>query len=448
MKKIFYILLALSFVTLSCNKARSFEDNSTSRKANGLEVQADLQSITRSHLGSDGLTLNWDADDKLCLWSTYVCDMSQYDALIEALMEEYGLNAATAEAAVGVEGIYSHHSTRVGDILPLVSGEGSPTGHFRSDILVSNWFNPSATSPYDAYLFMALYPAPATVPEWKYWPQFLDKENYNLIKDYTVQQPYIMVTVPTVQDGKSYWKYQMLLDRGWEERYPGSESSAGLVPQDEIVSGDYRINFSKWEILTSLIEFQMKSTDGEEYTIDHLDITFETGEFDYGVYRDDYYALSGTVPLQLLSDEPHELPLWNQFRLPVNPIVPRADCTWDEMAGATTKVTLQFASPVTIGGDLTSEKYYAVLIPTMCVDNRTSRGFKPHLCFWAYDTDGNMILAKKYSMANEFKFDSTYGHREVYPGLRKGTKYTLDLSLDTVAPFEGGNAGQYEEIFM
>lgn len=449
MKKIFYILLALSFVTLSCKKVQPFEDNGTSGKAKGLEVQADLSSITRSHLDpNDGLTLHWDADDKLCLWSTYICDMSQFEARTEALMEEYGLDQETAGSAVGVEGMHDHHETRVGGILPLVSGADSPSARFRSAIPVADWFNPRATSPYDAYLFMAIYPAPATVPEWKYWPQVLDKDTYHLIKEYTVWQPYTMVTIPTVQDGESYGKYQLLIDRGWEDRYPGSEGSAALVPQDEIVTGDYRINFSQWEVLTSLIEFKMKTTDGNSRTIDHLDITFESAEYSSGEYRDDYYALSGTVPLQLLSDEIHEVSLWNRFSRPVSQIVPQADMTWEDMAGASTKVTIQFAAPVTVGGDLTEDTFYAVLVPTMCVSNRIDRGYKPHLCFWAYDEQDNLILARKYSMANEFHYTSTWGSNAVYPGLRKGMKYTLDLSLDTVAPFEGGNAGQYEEIFM
>ena len=444
MKKLFYILLAGALMAISCNKEiQDTKDVISSEKIDGLKVWATLPSEMRSHLGSDGLSLYWDADDELILWSTYLGTEDEMNTKTESINSEYGLDAKTASIGATLEMIHNHLDTQVGGVLSLSSGEGTARGSFHSGIPVEDWFTPGSGDD-QFYMFMSMYPAPETVPFWNVYEQVLEQETYGLIKDYIVYQPYVKVNVPSVQDGKSYWKYQRLLDRGFEDRPGTVDEACGIVSRPEVVSGDYKLEFSEWDVMTSLLSFTMQSSDGNTYEIDHLDITFEY-PMSSGDYRDNLFALSGNVPAFLLFDEPHESCLHSTFGKLGHGYVPQGNAdAWSEMAEASTKLTLQFTSPVEIDGTPTSsaDPFYAVVIPTMNLEQGAyNAGLKPRVCFRAYAPNGDLILSKKMAMGNTF-YSEKYGVT-VYPGFYKGTKYSLNLSLDRVTPPEEALSGQF-----
>ena len=439
-KNIFWIIPALTLLFISCNKELP-KNETVSEKVSGLEVKATLPSITKSTLGADGLTLNWAEGDKLAMWSTYLGTYRNIEKKASQYARDHGFDPGTAMIASMLETIHDNDYTKINGTLSLSSGAGSSSGTFTSDKPAEQWFyGVSANADYNFYWFSSIYPAPDVIPEWRYFDQVIPEAN-----NFVVHQPYVMVNIPTVQDGKSYWKYQLLLDRGINERDNYPEESNGFVIKDEVIGGDFTLNFSDWNIQTSLLEFTVRSSDVAERSVDHIDITFEFGELG----ANDRFALSGTVPLFLLLDEDYENSLCSSFKVPFGPgeggYVSKGDSrAWSEMDEGVCKVTLKFDEPLVVNEN-DSETLYAVLIPTLCSANLIDFDDKPKMVFSAYDNKGDLILFKRMEMQNTFSYylESHDEWHTCYPGLRKGFKYTFDVEFDPIIPPEEALSGQF-----
>ncbi len=458
MKNYISILAIAAVCVVSCKKGNfSGEDVIHSEKISGLEFCANLPSLTRTVLGTDGLSLKWTATDQIAVWSVPMGTMEEFEATAMHLVADYGF---TDEAQIGIiTGVETMQNgiakgATVCETLSVTEGAGSTSATFHSEKPAREWFGNLTSIEDDMYWFSALYPASAlvttggTAPTFTTWEMVLPKTEYGLTQDYVVRHPFFKVTVPSVQDGKSYWDYQIVYNTGlydYQDRL-----ARNIVSAKEVLYNEYPVTFDNWVVATSLLEFTLKAADAETYAIKTLDITYESPNYYSGNpgYYDDFFALSGTVPVQFLNDEEHEALLHSRFCVPYNWYIHQNDTVngWSEMAGASPKVTLSFADPVSLsGGNAADGLFYAVVIPTMDMQNRTSEGKKPRIRFTAYDADGNEILGKVLQMGNTYNYKN---EREVYPGIFKGTKYSFDLELNPVTSPEAGNAGEYEEIVL
>ena len=455
MKKYISILVLAALCVLSCKRADvSGEDVIQSKKISGLEIRASLPSLTRSVLGSDGLTLNWTEDDKIALWSVPMGTMAEFEATAGSLVSEYGFDPESEILGIitGVETLQRGIATNatVSEIIPVSLGAGETSATFYSAKNARDWFGNLNAPDDDMYWFGALYPVKyqsVTPPQFISWEQFIPKSSFGGTNDYTVQQPFFRVNVPSVQDGKSYWDYQIVYDTGLHDS-PGRLAHS-IVSAGELLYGDYYLEFNNWTVATSLLEFTMQASDAETYSVKTLEISYECAKFGNTDYYDDYFALSGTAPLQFLNDEEHEVVLHSRFCTPNSWYHHQNDAdVWSEMADASKKLTLSFETPIVLsGGQATSsdDLFYAVVIPTMDTQNLTSYGRKPRIRFTAYDVSGKEILGKVLQMGNTYNYKNS---RTVYPGIFKGTKYSFDLVLNPVTSPEAGNAGEYDEIVL
>ena len=428
-KNIFWILTAAALLSVSCNKEINQGGASVREegKAHGLEVRATLPSESKSRLDIDGLTLLWEESDKIAMWATPIGYMEDIENGIANLMQTYDLNTETALTYEVINRFSSNLSYNTSDVLQLVSGAGNSTATFASSKNSIDWFDQNETDGAYSW-FTAIYPAPETLPQWGYYAQYIDQI------DLYLYQPYLLVDIPTVQDGKSYWKYQLLLDRGTNDRpeIPGVEQvmPTGIVSKGELTSGEYELNLSDWTVETSLLKFTVTSGDGNDYSIDHIDISMEFSQYGY----DDCFALSGKLPLFFVWDEDKDNTLWTSFGDFTDHYYKRkSDAShWSLMDNASNKVTIAFDEPLTVGA-AASETIYAVLAPTTCTYNIVSGGIKPKMVFSAYNANDELVLQKRLEMQNEF----TYTHSDqstdtCYPGTLKGTKYSFSVELDNI----------------
>ena len=446
--KIFWIIPALTLLFVSCNKELNNKEEIRSEKISGLEVKANLSSLTKSRLGQDGLTLNWEANDRIALWSTYIGTMRDIESAGMDCYRRYSsyIDPGTAVIVGMLDVIHANSNMQITGALSLNSGAGTSSATFVSDKNPEDWFyQPQEWSYYGNstdnkyYWFNAMYPAPSIIPGWQFYEQVIPQYD-NL----TVYQPYIMVNVPSVQDGKSYWDYQILIERGLDDRpAPAIETAKGIVTKDEILGGDHTIDFDDWTVMTSLLEFTVRSSDEATRSIDHIDITFETPDNHYN----DCFALSGTVPVFLLLDEEYEAPMRSSFSSSLgfhSPVRKSDPSHWSLMDGGVCKVTLQFDQKLTVT-HTASETLYAVVIPTMYANNLTTFNDKPRMVFSAYDSNGDLVLSKKLEMSNTNMFylekDDTW--YTCYPGIWKGTKYSFNLEMDPIVRPEDALSGQF-----
>lgn len=457
MRKYISIFAIIALSLLSCKRAEiSGEDVIHSEKISCLEIRASLPSLTKSVLGSDGLSLTWTEGDKIAVWSVPMGTMDEFNATAGSLIQNYGFDSESEILGIvtGIETLQRGIATNaiVTEILPVSLGAGGTSATFYSAKNARDWFGNLNSVDEDMYWFAALYPVKyqsVTPPQFTTWSQLVPKESFEGTEDYTVQHPFFRVNVPSVQDGKSYWDYQIVYDSGLYDS-PGRLAHS-IVTASELLFGDYYLEFSNWTVATSLLEFSMQAADAGTYSIKTLEITYECTNYDGSDYYDDYFALTGTVPLQFLNDEDHEVVLHNRFSTPYYWYHRKSEeggsWRWSEMADASTKLTLSFETPVVLSdGEATSsdDLFYAVVIPTMDIYNEAALNRKPRMRFTAYDAAGNEILGKVLQMGNTFNYKGS----PVYPGLFKGTKYSFDLVLNPVTSPEAGNAGEYDEIIL
>ena len=469
MKKIYIVLMtAITLLAVSCRKPEfTGEDGMKEAPLEVLKVKGSLSGLTKSTLGDDGLTLKWTADDKIALWSRY---MTTWDAIEQKGDQMYPESEGWVDEHYGpikmllstVDAISEY--APVQGVLPIdPSTVGASVASFSSSKSVNEWFSQGKGTDDDMYIFGALYPAPEDPLTFGAWQQPLNPDEDEVPTAISFRQPYVMVNVPSVQDGKHYDKYQRLIDTGFNPiPYPGAYVPLvgepdvrinGLATRKEIVEGDYTLDFSSFVPVTSLLSFTLRADvpEGETYQIDHMDITVEMrwGGQDY---KSGYYALSGTVPLFLLFDETHEKYLCNTFEAPYDTHRTLEESSvWEPMQNASTTVRLDFHdSPVTVSSTATSadDPFYAVVIPTHLSYNLTEYDRIPHLKFVAYDPDGIVILKRTLAMDKTWTFtyhegESTEEVRTVYPGIKKGTKYSFDLSLKPVTPPAEALSGQF-----
>ena len=445
--KIFWIIPALALLTVSCSKELRGVEDIKEEKISGLEVRATLPAEVRSRLGEDGLSLLWEEGDRIALWGSYISTFDNLSQMADNYASTYGIDPDEGFLAAVTQMLQAYSDERTSGILPLTSGAGTTSAKFTSSTPLDQWFSPYHTDS-EITWFNAIYPAPDALPEWGFY-QHIDPQR----DGYSIYVPYIMVNVPTIQDGKSYWKYQILFDSGTTDRaVEGASGYSGMVSKEEISHGNYTLDFSSWRVETSLLEFNVTSSDGADYDVDHIDITMEfqalSGDY-VGEWHDDYYALSGTAPLLTIYDDDHNVELASAYSNNFTDSNYRRKGDpeqWDLMSGADNKVTLQFESPLAVGAS-ESETLYAVVIPTMATRNMLVNGqpLKPRMVFKAYDSEDNIILMKRLEMQNDFSYSHGDGTSDYcYPGTQKGHKYSFSVALDPApvelnATFEGAN---------
>ena len=136
----------------------------------------------------------------------------------------------------------------------------------------------------------------------------------------------------------------------------------------------------------------------------------------------DRYVIAGNAPLFFTFDEPNELRFWNRNSVPLWGSMRTtgeiaAKDGWADANGGKSMITLDFASPVEVGKSPTSQKYYAVMIPSRC--STASDGGNPQLTFDAYNAAGDKILTKTITTSSP-------------EGIEEGKKYSFDLTLDSI----------------
>ena len=256
MKKYISILVLASLCVLSCKKAGvSGEDVIQSEKISGLEIRASLPSLIRSVLGDDGLTLKWTAQDQIVLWSVPMGTMAEFETTAENLVTGYGFDSESEILGIitGVEKLQRGLATgaMVSETLSVTEGVGTASARFHSEKPARQWFGNLSSLNDDMYWFGALYPASRTSLQFISWEQYFPKESFGGTRDYTIQHPFLKVNVPSVQDGKSYWNYQIVYDTGLQ----GVENrlAKNVVTAAEVLYGEYSLEFSNWVVATSLL---------------------------------------------------------------------------------------------------------------------------------------------------------------------------------------------------
>ena len=291
MKKYISILAIAAVCVVSCKKGNvTGEDVIHSEKISGLEFRATLPSLTRSVLGTDGLSLKWTEDDQILVWSVPMGTMEEFDETAENLASNYGMDGEILKIVTGVETIQKGFASGavVSEALPVSEGAGTASARFHSETPARGWFGGLTSLEDDMYWFGALYPAANTTLQFVTWGQYLPKESFGGTNDYTVQQPFIKVTVPSVQDGKSYWNYQVVYNTGLNDY--GDRLARNIVSAKEVLYDEYPVTFDNWVVATSLLEFTLKAGDTETYAVKTLDITYESPNYYSGdtSYYDDF----------------------------------------------------------------------------------------------------------------------------------------------------------------
>ena len=471
MMRKFYMLAAMTAVmAVSCKRASVSDDLPVIPQGRPLTVEASLDTkVTRTTLDTDGLTLLWEAGDQLAVYSSFIGsetsfqNTSRYNELNSALLNS-GLDSEEIEEVRGLlfwiesASLYPEYQ-RNGILTVTDASAGSASGSFKSENSVFEWFGNSKSD--EQYWFTAYYPAPSQ--------EFLNAHPINScycngeeeVNGVFLRLPWVMVNIPSVQDGKSWSRYQLVVCSGFDmlgfeaDRTTHVPDMGGVVTQQGVLDGTEKISFKSFQPLTSLLHFDLKvaSTAAEEsYEIDKIVISQEAS-WD-GERRSDLYALSGEVPYFILCNAPnrdYDTTLWNRYSAPYSvgnhlaqSPVAEGD-PWYGSAGLCNTITLQFSDSQTVTKDGTGEEYYAVAIPTNA--NPYVSDYKnPVLIFKAYDASGEMILYSRMLTPNRKDF-ATGEEQSFGTGLEYGHKYdftvTLNPSLDGSVGTSPGNAGSY-----
>ena len=470
MMRKFYMLAAMAAVAaVSCKRADLTEDLPVMPQGKPLTVEACLdKNLTRTTMDSDGLTLLWEAGDQLAVYSSFIGSEAsfkttpRYSELYTAFM-----NSGMSDDIDDVSGLlywiesgslYPEYQKN-GILTVTDASAGSAQGTFTSENTADAWFGKSDSAEDENYWFTAYYPAPSQ--------EFL---NAHPIKSFpcgsedmggvSLNLPWVMVNVPSVQDGKSWSRYQIVVCSGFDflgfedDNDPDNHNydDGGIVSRQGFLNGSEKICFASFQPLTSLLHFNLKVGDlapEDSYYISKIVISQEA-IFDGNRYTD-LYALSGDVPYFMFCNAPDrddDTTLWNRYCKPVyvgnNLYQAPVGEAWSEgSAGLCNTITLQFDEEQKVTKDGTGEDYYAVAIPTNA--HPDSNYDNPKLVFSAYDSSDNLILRARLKTPNRKNFET--GAEESFGiGLEYGHKYDFTVTLNTLMDGEAGNAGEYNLI--
>ncbi|MBR6054869.1 MAG: hypothetical protein IKP46_05980 [Bacteroidales bacterium] len=420
--------IAAAALLLGCSRSEMpGKDNSAAVSSEPMKAYASFADGTKSHFGKDGYKLVWDSTDKIYAYSSCIGTWAGFEEKTLEMLE--AMNIAPEDATpkdMEDASIYAYfrllersrtqgwNRSGVFNIDP--TGSGKESAVFESVVPASSLFGvPENPTGEEIFLFYAFYPAPAEIPAVNSY-NFLDQAE-QLVRE--TPFPYVYVEVPAVQDGIHYQDYQLLMN-----------GDAPASMEEALKRTDDQLYFKNFFPLTSILEFTLGTTDNIQASIARLEVSVETQEEAGGPYRGGKYLLGGKVPCFFSWDEPGELRLWNRYCAPIlsgfsknypsetipNPLDWDYDAArWDGAADASPVVTIQFDNPVEISQTQTTQKYYAVVIPSRCVNNSNGN---PHIVFNAYNAAGDKILTKTITASSP-------------RGIDEGIKYSFDLTLDT-----------------
>ena len=471
MMRKFYMLAAMTAVmAVSCKRASVSDDLPVIPQGSPLTVEASLDAaVTRTTLDpTDGLTLLWEAGDQLAVYSSFIGNETSYRQSgryndLRNAMANAGLSEAQIEGwssfLYWIESASLYPSYQKNGILTVTDASaGSANGQFKSTNSAFEWFGNGTSASDEKYWFTAYYPAPSQ--------EFLDAHpiqnifcsGADALEGLSLRMPWVMVNIPSVQDGKSWSRYQLVVCSGFD--YLGFEADdthvpdmGGVVTQQGVLEGTEKVRFASFQPLTALLHFYLKvesTAAADQYDISKIVISQEASW--NGARRSDLYALSGEVPYFMICNAPNrdeDTTLWNRYCAPYyvgntlfqSPV----GTSWEHSAGLCNTITLQFSEPYpTVTKQGTGEEFYAVAIPTNA--SPSGSDYKnPALIFEAYDASGNMILSSRMLTPNRIDFeegrDWGYG-----TGLEYGHKYDFTVTLKPILTGNGDTAGKYDVI--
>lgn len=434
MKKAYILISVLLLAAVGCNRENV---PGTPDSAKKLTITAGAS--TRSHFDTDGLTLLWDEGEKLAVYSVYVGKMSEMMARVQELMDD-GVRAGHSAqmdqcmTIASFEFIAANEQESVIDKFTIDPADAGKTdGRFTSERDFEDWFGVTDPTEDDHFTFTAFYPAPTTPkPLSHYHHTNLIAQDSNLAPLDELDAFYVPVEIPAVQDGRSYWKYQLLFGKIDEDiqNYPYFDANRNL-------------HISGMAPVTSMLAFTIQlAPDAEVSSADiaRIDIRVETEEVAGQGYVAGHNFVAGELPYFPAYDERYEIRLWNRITKPYflgnNRSHPMNNGTWDVMANASSSLSLQFNAPVTVSKTApTTETFYAILAPTNNI--LRSSLLPPRYIVSAYNAAGEEILFARLL--------TTYGDDSLPWGLEEGYKYTFNLVLGETATdlTMDAEAGQY-----
>ena len=426
--RIFAALAALALL-FGCSRSE-IPGNETKRHApQGLKARATLGEGLKSHFGADGYSLVWDSTDRLFAFSANVGTWSDIETragefyqniintpnldqrYIDSAEEDAGIMAYLQLLEDSTKGENPTDRKGVFEIDPTGSGKRSAT--FVSNLPADYWFGtrtPEESTDDKIFFFAASYPAPDVLPDLKFFSYSELATIHPVLSN--VPFPYYDLTVPAEQDGVSYQKYQRLCAK---------DGTMGL--KSSLLSTDEQLLFNNFFPLTSILEFTLGTTDDISAEIASIEITLSTQEAEGADYVTDKYRIAGTVPFFFSWDSPREMRLWNRNTIPYmagfgsdfqQVSWPVDNWLTTNYPSATPTLTISFDSPVRVGKEQTSKKYYAVVIPSRC--SHVGNVGNPKLTFDAYNAAGDKILTKTITTSNP-------------EGIGEGKKYSFDENV-------------------
>jgi hypothetical protein len=402
------IFAALAAVAVLFGCSRSEVPGTRDGHSDKMMARATLGEGVKTHFGSGGYRLVWDKDDQIAVNSLYLGSYSDVMARAEELMDNPQIDEKSAGIIAFFEAVYNNLDKRVLDKFTITpNGSGRQSAVFQSNLPFQSMFGKPDSAEDELFLFLPFYPAREAVDPIKaYFIPDVPEDNY--IRN--IPYPYINVNVPEVQDGVHYDDYQFLM------------GDLSISSRQALSRTDDMLEFGDFIPLTSILEFTIATAASISATIDHMTITLSTQQASGEPYVSDRYVIAGNAPLFFTFDEPNELRFWNRNSVPLWGSMRTtgeiaAKDGWADANGGKSMITLDFASPVEVGNSPTSQKYYAVMIPSRC--STASDGGNPKLTFDAYNAAGDKILTKTITTSSP-------------EGIEEGKKYSFDLTLDSI----------------
>ena len=449
MKKAYILLSVLLLAALGCNRENVPAAQDGPKK---LTITAGASQVTRSHFDTDGLQLLWDATDQLSLYNIYIGNFQ--DISNRALeLKEMGFREAQGDdqlescmQVASIESLANNLSHTIKDGLTMDSADvGKADARFTSDREIEEWFGETEPTENDMFMMAAIYPASRqTRPLGKYTYTRLNEKDNDMGSLTSLDVFYVPLEIPAIQDGRSYWDYQIMMG-GPDEGIIGGPDEDG-TSYASIVANPH-LHITEMAPITSMLAFTMQLAPGAEMEsceISKLTIRVEVEQSPLLGYQYGICYIAGVLPYFPNWDEYYEIRLWNHCCSPNFPGNNRFHemielDNWNVMSEATSTLTLDFGDqPVTVGKDAAStETFYAIVAPTnnpvdADINSTSSTLAHPRYTFTAFNAAGEEVLFARATTASHW-------------GLLEGHKYGFNLLLKE--DFENlvleSEAGQY-----
>ena len=409
MNKYIFALIILLPLIAGCKKASGPE--AAAFNDGRMRFSADL-SIARSHFGDDSSAqLVWDQTDRIAVYSKQAFDMfidsgHCIGSICEAIqVSEIGAGGVSARFQAetpkkewfpaGGPFIPEQHPEIKGDDIEFIQA------------LHDAWI--------ESYVFFAYYPCPGEPGGFATYeiPGIPDEENPNPTPEL---YQYIPMNVPAVQDGASYYNYQILYDPGLPEH--DGDPSESLISKSAVMANTQSISFN-FRPITSMLRFTLQLPAGSAAkTLSGLTISIE-GD-------DEENSIAGDAMLMLFQyGAKDELPICLEKSNSINYLWPAAS--------GTTAITISGEQEVS---STPGDYLYAVMIP-FHTDNSDIK-----IRFSAKDANDVTYAAVRLAplcFQGEHEFDPDFY------GFREGHRYNAAVTLYPANDPLADNAGYYIE---